>query len=629
MNFKTWEVHFLSGLNADLLDFGFAGSIAIKNFFKNLFEKTRIVNIKWLVNDGETPEKEEILSAIQREANLSQRENVLSVVESRSNINFNFCAEIQIDMDGDVAHVNDFQEDMMVYLNATGEYLNIDWQKVGKVCRSAIIRFIFRGQEYEFLIRTFKSSGNYRESLITGAEIEGVRYGGIVHSINDENLVLASDSLANLILKPLENNSIKDLIFEIGLQSNLIFNNDLEIASCLNKTFNYLVSKDNITNDEIKFLLKQNKNIQSFVDRFDVLNANYEYFKINMIQILESEEVTLNGKIVLDAVLERFEPEDLTGECLNVFRKYSINNFELKKEVDGTEIVVTWNGTELTSNVEKCPRCNGFSPKLFVDPDGHRMCFSCLKRNYNSISSRVLSYHGGSHSNVQPSLGEMPSEKSRYGFELEMIRNNNSYEWLNEWQEKVMPIMMADGNVAKLNRDGSLNEGGEEMISQPLNKDYILGEKIKTLIDECAKLYHPDDSCGLHVHVDKSALTPEQWGKVLIIIFHQYEELERAEIFRPTNDYNTLYYIEKIIDEVGEEDPEKIYQKLVEYCGHYSTVNVDTSTRKTIEFRMFDSTVDYNRFIKNIKFLMLLMDNVDLLYDVTKNSTQLNFCVNA
>lgn len=630
MNFKTWEAHFLSGLNVDFLDFGFAGSEAMKKFLKNLSEKTRIANIEWLVNGDEIPQKEEILSAIQREANLSERENVLFVVENYQANGFKFDLSVQTPIDEDQMAIVAVQTATTEILNATSEYLNIEWKKSDKICRSAIITFIYEGEQYKILMRTFKKAGDYRQNLATAEEIEGIIYEGIVHSESDENLILAVDSMASLILKPLENSNITKLIEELKLNKNLVFNDDAEIAVCLNKTFDYIVSKNDISTDELMFLLRCNKDIQPLVEHIDDLIANDELFKKNLIQILTYYSATENGKKMLNSIFDHLELEDITRDFLDVLRKYSVNNFELRKEIEGTEIVVTWDGTNLTSNVERCSRCNGFSPKLFVDPNGHRMCLSCLKRSYNSIDSRVLSYHSGSYANVQPSLGELPSEKSRYGFELEIIRNDNSDHWLKSWQENIMPIIYGDGNIAKLNRDGSLRGDGEELISQPLNKEYILGDKIKTLIQECAKLYHPNYSCGLHIHVDKTALTPEQWAKLLMVVNSQYNNLVEVGIFRPTNGYNDLSQIKDIIQRNKfTNNLESLYQDFLQRSGHYSSVSYSSHTEKTIEFRMFNSTVDYDQFIKVVKFIMLLMDNVDLLYDAVKDNQQHNLCINA
>lgn len=635
MNFKTWEVHFLSGLNVNFLDFGFAGSEAIKNFLKNLSEKTRIANIEWFVNGDEIPQKEEILSAIQREANLSDRENVLFVIENyletESHDDFKFVLSNQIAIDEDEEQIATIQDFTAKILRATGEYLNIEWKKTDKICRSAIITFIYEGEQYKILVNTFKTAGvNFRQNLVIGGEIEGVMYENIVHSENDESHILAVESMASLILKPLENSNITKLVEELRLNKNLVFNDDAEIAACLNKTFDYLISKDSLSSNELIFLLRCNKDIQPLVERIDGLIVSDEHFKKNLLQVLTYNRPTENGKKMFNSILNHLGVEDITRDFMNILREYSVNNFEMRKEVEGTEIVITWDGTNLTSNVEKCPRCNGFAPKLFVDPNGQRMCLSCLKDYYNNIYSRVLGYHSGSYANVQPSLGELPSEKSRYGFELEIIRNNNSELWLKSWQENIMPIIYGDGNIAKLNSDGSLNDGGEELISQPLNKEFILGDKIKTLIQECAKLYHPDCSCGLHVHVDKTALTPEQWAKLLIIVNSQYDNLEEIGIFRPTNNYNDLSRIKRIIRRNKNTcDFESIYQSFLQESGHYSSISYSGHTGKTIEFRMFNSTVDYDQFIKVIKFIMLLMDNVDLLYDVVKDNQQHNLCINA
>lgn len=106
-----------------------------------------------------------------------------------------------------------------------------------------------------------------------------------------------------------------------------------------------------------------------------------------------------------------------------------------------------------------------------------------------------------------------------------------------------------------------------------------------------AKGYHGADN-GIHIHINRSFLTPSQLGKVLVFC-NSMDNQEFLEVIaqRPINGWCRT-------------NPEK-YRSVAQATmdpadGKYSVVNV---TRHTCEFRMFKSTLLAERMFKNLEFV--------------------------
>ena len=158
------------------------------------------------------------------------------------------------------------------------------------------------------------------------------------------------------------------------------------------------------------------------------------------------------------------------------------------------------------------------------------------------------------------------------------------------------------GEKIMIKRDSSIDYGFE-IVTEPLK----LNDAIKVCSDtlnfasDIGCVEH--DSCGVHIHVSRAALSTRAISN-LIFIFSEWEH-EITTFSR--RDYGRLYEWAKINkynkEDLEEEECiiEKQYRK-----GRYCAINIQPE--KTIEFRVFSSTTDKNVIEAYLLFVDLMCD---------------------
>ena len=427
-------------------------------------------------------------------------------------------------------------------------------------------------------------------------------------SFTDSNLKLME--LNPFFRRLIPESSLLDKMVEEEILSNiLVFQNLEKLNAFVMKAKETIVS----LNDEIAYKLNSSNHS---IDFSKAVSNNEDIWKLLNENINKVKNWDINTrKGIVETIFASNVPilfgrnSNISKESLEKILNETGLQLEFKNIYGNTEINIKFENNIFSFDKEVCPNCGEISLKSFIDPFGRKKCQGCIRTN-----QRVLSYHSNTISNPMKSCGSKPSEKTRYGFELEMIRST-SFD-TDRWYEKIAPIIYSEsGNLAKLEYDGSLGSEGEEMISQPLNKEFILGPKMKELLDSCKELYHSESCCGLHFHIDKSALTPKGWGKLLRFVANNYRKFIAAGIFRNPNSYCQINTICNIVNR--ESDDAKIFEKFCNETDHYSYISRSGHTNRTVEFRCFASTVDYEQFMKNVKTIMILLDNAELLSEQT------------
>lgn len=150
-----------------------------------------------------------------------------------------------------------------------------------------------------------------------------------------------------------------------------------------------------------------------------------------------------------------------------------------------------------------------------------------------------------------------------------------------------------------LKSDGSLTDG-VEMVTMPFTLEQHKEEKAikwKALLSSVARMAKSGvdtDHCGMHIHVNKAALSALTIGKMLV--FLNSEDL--APLITTIAQRGSGHYCER--------DTKKITDGVKTSANRYDIMNVSGS-HPTCEIRMFRGNVRVERVYKNIEFCHALV----------------------
>ena len=159
--------------------------------------------------------------------------------------------------------------------------------------------------------------------------------------------------------------------------------------------------------------------------------------------------------------------------------------------------------------------------------------------------------------------------------------------------------------------DGSLEEGFE-IVTHPMTLDYHLDKMpwkaVLTRLKTLSYLSHQANTCGLHIHVNRTSLgstyetKEETIARILYFFEKQWEEL--LKFSRRIN-----RQLERWAARYGYKDkPKEIldHAKCGGNNGRYSCVNLEN--RATIEFRMYRGTLKLNTIIATLQLVNKICD---------------------
>jgi hypothetical protein len=186
-----------------------------------------------------------------------------------------------------------------------------------------------------------------------------------------------------------------------------------------------------------------------------------------------------------------------------------------------------------------------------------------------------------------------PRNSLCFGVELEMENHSRRDTAGAELLSSALGGRLDDPkNRFVLARDGSLGQSGLELITNPYTLDYhthtfgwkeLLSGAIAA--GGCAGKH--TTNCGMHVHVNRAAISPLTLGKALIFV---NADINRALIERiaqrPSNSYTNLR-------------PKKMADGRLIATAKYEAMHL---TEQTVEFRIFRGNLRADRVLKNIEF---------------------------
>lgn len=199
-------------------------------------------------------------------------------------------------------------------------------------------------------------------------------------------------------------------------------------------------------------------------------------------------------------------------------------------------------------------------------------------------------------------------ESERYfGMELEVDGAGED----DDNAERVMNIGNRDKCHIYCKHDGSLDDGFE-IVSHPMTLDYHKNEMPweSVLRKVCSLGYtsHQAETCGLHIHVNRSSLgntySEQEACIARILYFFEKHWEELLKFSRRTN-----HQLERWAARYGYKDkPKDIldHAKGGANNGRYSCINLQNAD--TIEFRMFRGTLKYNTIIATLQLVNKVCD---------------------
>lgn len=258
-------------------------------------------------------------------------------------------------------------------------------------------------------------------------------------------------------------------------------------------------------------------------------------------------------------------------------------------------------GDEFTNLCQDCyethyTRCEGCDRLLNNDDayelNGYDYCSECYHDRCNNGSIKEYSY--------KPDPIFYGEGKRFFGVELEIDDGGKDDDSANE----LLDIANCKDEHIYIKADGSLDDG-MEIVSHPMSLDYHQNFCWQELMKTAVSLgyrSHQTSTCGLHIHVNRSAFGMNQTeqeeviAKILYFVEAHWNELycfsRRKEC--NMNRWATRYGFEKTGKEILDKAKCSCY-------GRYTAVNI--CNYHTLEFRLFRGTLKFNTFIAALQLV--------------------------
>lgn len=190
-----------------------------------------------------------------------------------------------------------------------------------------------------------------------------------------------------------------------------------------------------------------------------------------------------------------------------------------------------------------------------------------------------------------------------YGFELEIDRNEKSYEE-DEWSEKIVDELTS----TYCKQDCSLDKGGSysgiEIVSHPATLAWYEDHRDNfdacfDMLKEGGWLSHDAGTCGLHVHISLHALeaaNPWAVNNMLFLFDRFWDKLVKfsrrteSQLNRWARRYSTARGTYEQIKNMAKRD-----------CDRYMAVNLQNA--HTVELRMFRGTLNTETFFATLQLV--------------------------
>ena len=243
-----------------------------------------------------------------------------------------------------------------------------------------------------------------------------------------------------------------------------------------------------------------------------------------------------------------------------------------------------------------CDECRTVIPEqdAYYEDDDRVLCHDChcLRRSRYSIND--YSY--------KPDPIFYGSDTLYMGVEIELDEGGES----DNQARKLLEIANAESERIYCKHDGSLNDGFE-VVSHPMTLDYHMKSMPWQAVLEKAKQLdyrsHQAKTCGLHVHVNRTAFgdnIAEQEDVIARILY--FFEKHWEELLKFSR--RTHRQMEQWANRYGYKDsPMEILDTAKKGFRGFRYTAVNLTNSATIEFRLFRGTLRYNSFIAALQII--------------------------
>ena len=246
-------------------------------------------------------------------------------------------------------------------------------------------------------------------------------------------------------------------------------------------------------------------------------------------------------------------------------------------------------------NYSSCSECGALisnEDAVYEEDSDEPYCEACYEKRKNNP---IKSY------NYKPEPIFYGSGNLFMGVELESDKGGE----YDKHAKSILEVANRMNEHIYCKHDGSIEEGFE-MVSHPMTYEYHLNSmNWKEIFDSAVEMgyrSHQTDTCGLHIHVNRSAFGKdyEAQEEVIcrIVYFVENHWNELLKFSRRTveniNRWASRYGISTTAKDTYKNAKDR-------HCGRYVAVNLENYS--TIEFRIFRGTLNYKTFIATLQLI--------------------------
>ena len=250
-----------------------------------------------------------------------------------------------------------------------------------------------------------------------------------------------------------------------------------------------------------------------------------------------------------------------------------------------------------------CDRCGHILPveDLYLEDDDQNLCYDCYQHRRSRYSINDYSY--------KPEPIFYGSDTLFMGVELEIDEGGES----DSNARKILEVANSDGDLVYIKHDGM------EIVSHPMTLDYHMKAMPWQAVLEKARQLdyrsHQAKTCGLHVHVNRTAFgdniaeQEEVIARILYLVEKQWSELKVAS-------RRTAKQFENWCNRLGfQSQPKDLLDTAKKNYKSFRYVAVNLCNANTVEFRLFRGTLRYNTFIATLQLVQRICDVAMCLSD--------------